>query len=794
LHLPFVDVALRAPGRRLFTYALPASLSAAAVRGVRVVVPVRRTHQAGIVWRQHSTPPLESAKTVADLLDERPIFPESLLKLAEWLSEYYHCGLGEALFAMLPAGLKSEIETVYRHDPDRVPTGKLTPSERKLCFHIAEHPGATRRELLSAFPAEATADRLEHLVALGTLDCQRQYRPHRATEPTETAIQWADSGTDPAPSPLSEYLRMAALPVRTVELERRFPGSARQIVSLSRRKLIVRVKLKSTYRPALPPALPPESFALSQEQSVATREIIDSLGRHRTFLLQGVTGSGKTEVYIRSLVATLEQGRSALYLVPEIGLADHLLIRLAPHFESQVAVLHSGLTERERARAWKAVASGERRLVVGTRSACLAPIDNLGLVIVDEEQDPSLKQDQPAPRYHGRDVAIWRAQQCQAVCVLGTATPSLESWHHARSGKYQLLRLPERVGGRALPKVEFIDRRAHAPALKGGMVTGTLARHIEKALEQREQSILFLNRRGFSGSLRCGACGFAPGCPDCSVTYTFHRERRQLRCHHCGRAEPAPAVCSACGGSEHTYPRAGTQQVERELHELFPTARIARLDLDTAGLSGGSRQVLSAFGKHEVDILLGTQMVTKGLHFPSVSLVGILNTDMALDIPDFRSAERLVQQVMQVAGRAGRGELPGCVYAQTYNPQAPVFEHLLRHDFDAFADAELETRRQLGFPPFARCIAVWVQAEAEGIAEAACLSLARRLGESRSPLYRLLGPAPAPLRRLRRHFRWHFLLLTRKIPACLLELDAACSAATLSGARVMVDVDPVHLL
>jgi primosomal protein N' (replication factor Y) len=789
----FVDVALRAPADRLLTYEVPPSLAAAALRGARVVVPVQRTLQTGVVVAPAAAAPEEPARALVDVLDERPLFTPALLELAEWLARYYHCGVGEALFAMLPSGLKSHIDTVYRHAPDRF--GALRDvHERQLCYYVAEHPGITRRELLAAFPAGSTPRRLEKLVAGGILQSHRQYRPHQLSERMETAVQWTASLPEPADLPVSEFLRQQAGPVPSRELERRFPGSARQILSLARRGRVTRLRLPAPYAPNLPGHAAHAEIQLSPEQLRAVEAITGSLGRHRTFLLYGVTGSGKTEVYIRCLAWTLSQGKSALYLVPEIGLADHLLGRLAPHFESQLALLHSGLSERERARAWKAVAQGERRLLVGTRSACLAPLANLGLVIADEEQDPSFKQEKPAPRYHGRDVAIWRAKASSAVCVLGSATPSLESWHHACTGKYELLRLPERVGGGTLPTLQFCDRRVSSSALPGGLLTGVLAKKIESVLQNGEQCILFLNRRGYSGSLRCGACGGVPRCPDCSIAFAYHRDRRQLRCHHCGRAEPAPRVCGACGGSEFTYPKAGTQQVERELAALFPRARVARLDLDAAATAGGAKKVLSAFGGGEVDILLGTQMVTKGLHFPRVSLVGILNADQLLDLPDFRASERAVQQLMQAAGRSGRGQLPGSVYAQTFNPDATVFAHLKEHDFEAFARTELAIRSRQGYPPYTRCIAVWVGAEAEEKAEEACRLLARHLNTSKPGAFRLLGPAPAPILRVRRQYRWHIILLTRRIRATLEAVEHACLQVGRGRARLCVDVDPVHLL
>ena len=787
----FVDVALRAPAH-LLTYEVPATLAPLVQRGTRVLVPVRRTRQAAVVWKLHGQSPGQAAREILDVLDLAPLFDESLLDLAQWISTYYHAGLGETLLAMVPAGLKPEIDTLYHLDPERVPTGRLTPTERKLCAFIAQNPGATRRELLTRFPTGETSRRLEKLVEGGTVTPVQKFRATRAVG-LATAVQWNSESVDPEPSPLAAYLKQEARPVFTWELESRFPGSARQVLKLARRRMVSRVRLPAPYRPALSSSKAAEPLELSSAQSEAVKAITKAFGGYRTFLLYGVTGSGKTEVYIRCIYEVLERGQSVLFLVPEIGLADHLLHRLAPHFESQVVLLHSGLSEAQRARAWKAAASGTRRLVVGSRSASLVPLPNLGLVVVDEEQDPSLKQAEPDPRYHGRDVAIWRAHRSNAVCVLGSATPSLESWHHAQTGKYELLRLPERISGGRLPHLQLIDRRRSASAAPGGTITGVLAGHIRSALARNEQCILFLNRRGFSGSLRCADCGVAPECPDCSATYTFHREGRRLRCHYCGRTEPAPSVCSGCGARSHTYPRAGTQQVESELAELFPTARIARLDLDTAAVAGGAQKLLADFGRHEIDILLGTQMVTKGLHFPRVSLVGILNTDQAMDRPDFRANERTLQQILQVAGRAGRGDVPGSVYAQTFSPESPLLLEAQRHEYETFARHELVMRETLGFPPFSRAVVVWIEAEEEAVAEKLATELTQRIRAAGTQGFRLLGPAPAPLKKLRRRYRWHFLMLTARVSQALAALDSALETGVPRQARVHADVDPVHV-
>lgn len=792
----YCDVALRLPTRQPFTYLLPEALVAYAGPGMRAAVPVRRETKLGLIVRVHGKAPPVQAREVLDLVDQRAVLSPELLALGQWISEYYFCSPGEALFAMLPAGLGAAVETVYSHEPDRVPTAALRPAERRLCLYLSEHPGAARSEILKTFTGAGTSGRLARLVDRGTVTQRRRIRPKQRPAKTETAIEWAG----PVPEgPLNEdrlvdFLFSADGPVRASVLKREFPDGPRRLLRLSRRHLVRSLQLPLPYEPNLPePAVAPE-YSLTAAQRNAVSAIQGALGRHRTFLLHGVTGSGKTEVYIHALRQALEVGGAALYLVPEIGLANHLLARLALHFRARIVVLHSGLTERDRALAWRAVQEGERTLVVGTRSAAFAPVSNLGLVVVDEEQDPSFKQDDPAPRYHGRDVAIWRAQQEGAVCVLGTATPSLETWYNVRSGKYTLLELPERIGQRALPDIRLVDRRRHRPRQPGGLITPVLYERVAAALASKGQAILFLNRRGFSGALRCGECGHVPACPDCSVAYSFHRDRRQLRCHFCGRAEAAPVRCDRCDGADFQFPRAGTQQVEVELKTLFPAARVARLDFDVAASRGRSAQILADFGRQEYDILLGTQMVTKGLHFPHVAVVGILNADLSLDLPDFRASERTLQLVLQVAGRAGRGEQPGEVYVQTFQPEQSVYRFIANSDYTGFAAAELETRRLLGYPPERRLVVVIARGADDAATEKAIALLAAELRSQRRAPFALLGPAPAPLRRLRGHFRWQLLLKTGRIRETLRRLEGALTRKASGAVRFNVDVDPVHLL
>lgn len=761
---------------------------------MRVTVPLRRLTVVGIVGRCHRRHPEVAVKDVVDVIDDVPWFGSDLLKLADWISEYYFCAPGEALFAMLPGGLRASVDTVYYHQAERMRTTGLGPAEKRVCLYVADHPGALRAELLLKFPQSGTLKRIEKLVEQGSLSLRRRVRPSKIKSLSNKAVEWIGprAGDEFANDALATHLIDAGAPVSSRLIRQKFPGAPRQLLRLSRRNCVRTVEVPTPYEPTVQRVSQQADLELTSHQDSALKAITKAMGSHQTFLLYGVTGSGKTEVYTRAIRSTLEMGKSALFLVPEIGLANVLLERLASHFHSRVVVLHSGLTHRERALAWRAVHRGERTLVVGTRSAVLAPLNNLGIVIVDEEQDASYKQESPVPRYHARDVAIWRAREAGAICVLGTATPSLETWHNAASGKFVRLDLPARIGGRDLPKLHLINLRNRRDP--NSLITSTLENRIRDTMDTGGQAILFLNRRGYSGALRCGLCGEVCPCPDCSVAYSYHRDRRQLRCHYCGRHQAAPRTCDACGGDRFLFLRAGTQRVEDELAECFPKARIARLDLDVATRRGGAAEVLKRFGQGELDILLGTQMITKGLHFPRVSLVGILNTDMTLDMPDFRAAERTVQQVLQVAGRAGRGDLAGAVYVQTVQPEQPVYRFLESGDYSSFVAAELSVRAANQYPPFTRLIQILALAREEADAEEAMTRFVDRLSSSPRGLFQLVGPAPAPLKRLRQQYRWQLILKTSRVKDTLRMIENSISGMSTGSARINVNVDPAQLL
>jgi primosomal protein N' (replication factor Y) len=527
-------------------------------------------------------------------------------------------------------------------------------------------------------------------------------------------------------------------------------------------------------------------------------------GQFRTFLLHGVTGSGKTEVYMAALERALRAGRGGIVLVPEIALTPQTVRRFRSRFGDRIAVLHSRLSDGERYDAWRAIRRGDLDVVIGPRSAVFAPVANLGLVVVDEEHESSYKQFDPAPRYHARDVAVVRASLEGAVCVLGSATPSLESLYNARSGKYELLSMPGRItpAGQEparLPDVRIVDLAAERRSGRGGVsISAPLQAAIRRRLDDGHQVILLQNRRGFAPVLECADCGWSPACPDCAVTLTYHKAKRQLRCHYCGRAFRHDGRCGQCGGDALENLGAGTQRVEEDLAGLFPEARVLRMDLDTTSARDAHDRILSRFGRGEADILLGTQMVAKGLDFERVTLVGVIDADAGLLLPDLRSDERIFQLLTQVAGRAGRASLRGEVLLQTRNPDHPVIRLAKRHDYDGFAASVLPARHALGYPPFTRLVRV----DFRGPDERAVAAYADRWKQAFDPgphAVECIGPAPAFVPRVRKTWRMHVLLKApRSVPPAALRglVRGATERAGRPPARTRtaIDVDPMDLL
>ena len=740
----YCDVALDRPVRCEFTYTVPAALAERLAPGVRVAVGFSGRREVGVVVGLTSQTDLspERLKPVEDVLDAEPVVDADLLDLTRWIADYYACSWGEALAAVLPAALKRE--------------------------------RAGRRVALAA-PADGVG--AEQLAELES--------PH------------------PKQHRLLRTLRDAGGPMERAELLRRTNLSSSPLHSLVRKGLVVLRHVAGGIDPlaravagAGEERSRPERLTTAQTAAVERLVAAVDSGEHLTALLWGVTGSGKTEVYLRVIEEALARGKGAIVLVPEIALTPQTVGWFRSRF-GEVAVLHSRMTDVQRLSMWRRVARGENRVVVGARSAVFAPVRGLGVIVVDEEHEPSFKQSN-VPRYHARDVAVERARMAGAVCILGSATPSLESWHNAERGRYQRIELPGRVHGGSPPAVQVIDMNAElAETRRPALFSRALHAHLEGALSRGEQAILFLNRRGFAPVLWCRACTETVHCEHCAVPMTLHKRLGRLVCHTCCSEIVPPRECPSCTAPALRFLGVGSERVEDVMRELFPAARVGRMDSDTMLRREDYEETLAAFGRGELDVLVGTQMIAKGLDFPRVTVVGIISADSTLHLPDFRAAERTFQLVSQVAGRAGRGKLAGHIVIQTVAPEHPAVVQAARHDYATFARLESGFRAELGYPPHGRLLRVVLEDEDEERAREAAerIAVALRALEDSHPI-QVLGPMPAPLAVVRRRHRMHILVKGGEqdpgIPAArsvLVEL-----AAGTSRPRVAIDMDPVGML
>jgi primosomal protein N' (replication factor Y) (superfamily II helicase) len=811
----FVDVALPLPLSQPLTYAVPPELASSLAPGSRVVVPVHQREMIGVVTALDRPAPAATARAVIAAPDAAPVLDAPLLALARHVGRYYVAPPGLVLRAMLPAALFSvgrpEVRLAAGAEADaRAVLGATRHAAAAPLAALFRRPG--RGVPLAAVRRAAGAAGLRlvrQLAAEGLADV--------VTPPPRTA----------APERRERVVELAVRYEHLLDLERRFARSPRQreayetLVALGGRAggavlrergisrsaldaLAARGEVRAfdVVRPrdpfaALEGTAPPAEPTAAQRAAV---EALTALAPGGVALLFGVTGSGKTLVYLEFLRRIVASGRGAIVLVPEIALTPQTVSRLKGVFAADVAVLHSGLSEGERYDAWRALREGRRRVAVGARSAVFAPVPRLGAVVVDEEHDASYKQGE-APRYHARDVAIRRAALAGAAVVLGSATPSLESWAAAEAGSYRLLELPERVGARPLPPVEVVDLKVATRAAGAHAVpwSEALDAAVQGALERGEQAMVLLNRRGFSVFVQCPGCGRVWECPNCSLTLIYHRDPAALRCHHCGHAERPPERCPDCDAPVQRYRGAGTQQVEAFLAERFPAARIARMDLDSTGERWAHHRILARVGAGEVDVLVGTQMIAKGLDFPRVTVVGVVDADVALNLPDFRAAERTFDLLTQVAGRAGRGPLGGRVIVQTRAPGHHAIVHAAAHDVRGFAATELRERRDPPYPPHVALANLVLS----GPDQRAVARSAERLGEWLRALLAarpdagatVLGPAPCPLERVRDRWRWHLLLKARDAAALTrLARYVAARAPAGAGVRLVVDRDPAALL
>jgi primosomal protein N' (replication factor Y) (superfamily II helicase) len=810
MNAPYCEVALPVPLRSTFTYAIPDALAAEELVGRRMVVPFRNRAVVGVgVGLASRAPETARVKQVSQLLDALPALPPHLLELGLWISRYYLAPIGETLRSMLPPEIEVRHEREFRlTDAGRKLLGELAArgtgdekeaTERALLKLLAGEEGAVPSARLRKIPGGEAAS--ERLLRRGCLAAQ-EVMLHRKTR-AQKIVAWGASADESSASAAEERVReiltttRGPLPVHL--LVKKAGVSPGVILRLERQG-----KLSSWEEPLTAEEdswdadFTPPSNVLNTEQESALSEIRGWLDS-RVFtvgLLHGVTGSGKTEVYLAAVEKALERGRTALILVPEIALTLWMGRLARARFGPGVAVLHSGLPDVERAREWWRARRGEARIVVGTRSAVFAPVENLGLIIVDEEQESSYKQEE-TPRYNGRDTAIMRAKFEGGVALLGSATPSLESYHHARSGKYRLLELHTRVENRPLASVEIVDlredfRETHHAAPVSDALRGAIARR----LEEGTQGMVLINRRGYSWFLLCRSCGATVQCQNCSISLTYHRRRERLMCHYCGYSIRPPKECLKCHGEYLYFVGDGAERVEEYLREQFGSARIARLDRDTVRTKREYQQVLGAFAKGELDILVGTQMVAKGHDFERVTLVGVVAADLALGRPDFRAAERAFQLLTQVAGRAGRGQLAGEVLVETYYPEHYAIQLAVHQDYVTFYEKEAHFRRLMHYPPFTFLANVLVRDKKIENAIRWSRALAGYLAPFESKGVKVLGPAAAPLARLKRDYRFQFILKTSRralLTEALTGTLEFCGAKEIPESAIIVDVDPVSL-
>lgn len=831
--LKFAQVVVEVPVAGAFSYAVPSELQSRIQAGQRVLVPFGARRLAGYVVALVDRLEMDgqggalALKAIEAILDEEPFLSPGLLALSSWMAQYYLTPWGEVFRAMLPRGLALTgiVEEVYLTQKGREGVDPTTSSVQSnpLLQLLQRRDGLRKDRIGQALGTKRVLPLLSPLLREGLVETRARVRRmeergithvvlHRSQKgPEETLAGVSDPmgrGTTPVQARILHLLQQAGGELPLAELKRQVQGAESACRRMLQKGMIVFQKRPRQIDPvpltglAGQGTLPLRLTEQQQEALVAIEEAL-AAGGFQPFLLHGVTGSGKTEVYLQATAKVLAMGKAGIVLVPEISLTPLIVERFYARFGDQVAVLHSALPRVERCQQWRRIHGGGAMVVIGARSAIFAPVRRLGLIVVDEEHDASYKQEE-APRYHARDVALMRGKLEGAVVVLGSATPSLDSFHHAMVHKYRYLQLPSRVQDRALPRLEIVDLRRQGRSAGGRqlILSERLRSAMAACLGKGQQVLLFLNRRGFATFLQCSECGFALRCPNCSVALVLHYAQGQMRCHLCNWNQQPPQTCPQCGGYKLQRFGIGTERVEQEIALAFPGARLGRLDRDVAPGHRGQVNLLHRLARREIDVLIGTQMIVKGHDFPNITLVGVICADTSLNIPDFRSGERTFQILTQVAGRAGRGEQWGEVIIQSFNPEHYSIQMARAQDQQAFYRQELVYRQQLAYPPFTRLVAISVEGLEAAVVERRVVTLSqilRRLcGRKGDPV--ILGPAPAVRARIKRRYRQQILLkgvqIGRLHAVVRQGLDefAGMMSARRKGVQVIVDVDPVNLL
>ncbi|HJX91027.1 MAG TPA: primosomal protein N' [Pyrinomonadaceae bacterium] len=809
----YAEVAVPLHVSKTFIYRLPADASDAQP-GERILVPLGRTMVTGYIVGVLTDLPTELGLVDAEIkdadrvIDAVPICTPEILEITRWVAEYYASPLGEVIKSALPPGISPDIQETIR----LTESGKTQPINQqtlatKILTRLSETGFSKRDSLADLGNARELAKALRELEESDFIE-RTQSQSSSFVKPK--LVRFA-SLNSPLPETVNQKLTAAqqrviialdngrVLPLQALLKEANV--AAATVATLQRKRLLT-VSVQAVRRDPFDGAIdePATNHVLTQSQQAVLDDVEAALekGLYAAFLLHGVTGSGKTEVYIRAMQTALDCGKSAMMLVPEIALTPVFSRRLRQSFGEDVAIFHSSLQRGERFDEWTRVKNGDARIVIGTRSAVFAPVRDLGLIVIDEEHEASYRQ-QDSPYYSGRDAAIVRAQKESAIVLLGSATPSLESFQNARNGKYKYLSLPERVGARPMASASIVDmRNVFTRHGKPRVFSDELLEAIQQTLDRKEQSIILLNRRGYSSFALCRSCGESVQCPNCDVTLTYHRDERVMICHYCNHREPVLSVCPNCGKNYIQYVGEGTQQLEEMLKTEFPDLRVARIDRDTTANRRRFEKSLKDFSEGNIDTLVGTQMLAKGHDFPNVTLVGVVSVDAGLALPDFRAAERTFQLITQVAGRAGRGDRPGKVLIQTYHPHHYALRHACAQDYEAFYQEEIRYRQNHSYPPFIAIASLLVHGPDLAKVRTDALELRKQLdAANQSRIARILGPAPAPLARLKGEHRFQLLIKSRSRRGLRAVADVALKAMSERGTNlrsINLEIDPVSMM
>ena len=807
----YIDVAVALPVDKTLTYRVPESLSSLVSIGKRALVPLGRRQVSGYILKVSSATDVKTPKPVIDILDHQALFPPGMVNLFKWMAGYYFFPLGLVIKNALPGGLNTRERPALDITPqgrDALQNEILTPGESRVLTRLLKAP-ANPLQLERLGRDGSSTDLVQHLLKRGWITSVQTLKRDRVRAKMErfaalVEANLPDKDLSPARRKIIDRLRrQSPLSIRALKKDHpNAPDLVRKMaaagyVSIVRQR-VYRDPLGEAIQMKAPPTLTPEQ-----------REAVGAIGRavgqgFAAFLLAGVTGSGKTEVYLRLAQSTLERGRTVLILVPEISLISQMERRFKSRFGKRVAVLHSGLSAGEKLDQWQKIMDRKFEIAIGPRSAVFTPFEHIGLIIVDEEHDTSYKQEGDL-RYHARDIAIVRAQQQQAVALLGSATPSVQSYHNALSGKYKLVQLTRRVERQKLPKITVVDLSGSREQ-KGWRryLSPELLKALRETMDRNEQAILFLNRRGFANFPVCAACGKGIRCKNCDITLTYHQKPNAYKCHYCGFALPSASPCPSCGSAKILHLGVGTEKIESTVQELFPDKIVQRMDRDTTARKGAIVKILRGLKDRKIDILVGTQMVTKGHDFPGITLVGIVCADLSLSFPDFRAGEHTFQLLAQVAGRAGRGKAPGRVILQTFTPDHFSVRCAQRQDFHAFYQAEIGSRKILAYPPFSRMVQIKISSRdlEKGRRLADTMGgMARNLIQA-NPAYnetiRMFGPLESPLSRIAARYRWQMLFKGLRLsPLREFMRRLLADSQTDRSARdvkVAVDVDPFFMM